>query len=160
MPRKDLKFRDFTKDMFIWGKCTYIQYLQTKQQRFSRSYADSQRNILEKHLLPYFGDLKLSNIKVDRIESFLQKLSQKKYKSTSISNYYNTLSTIMKEAFRLDVFPSNPMIKVRRINKKTKEKGIFNMDEVKQLFGKDSLNKIWNGQLQQIVFNLIELQQE
>ena len=93
-PRKDLTFLNFTKEMFIWDKCTYIEYLRTKNQRFSRTHADTQRIILEKHLIPYFGKYKLKNISVELIESFLSNLSNNGYATTSISNYYNTLSAL------------------------------------------------------------------
>ncbi len=156
-PRKEIKFKEFTKNMFIWEKCNYIKYLRAKHQRFSRGHADNQRTILETHLIPYFGEYKLSKINITIIENFLTQLSDRNYATTSIANYYNTLSIVMKEAYRLDYISYNPMDKVRRINKKSTEKGILYAKEISELFNKESLTNIWNDDIQHMVFNLIAM---
>lgn len=57
-------FQTYTENWFLWDKCPFIKKQLVKGKRFSRGHADNRRGMLENHLLPYFGEMKLRDIKV------------------------------------------------------------------------------------------------
>jgi hypothetical protein len=68
-------FQSYTENWFVWDECTFIEKQLAKGKRFSRSHADGRRGILKNHLLPYFGNKKLTDIRVIDIENFMTKMS-------------------------------------------------------------------------------------
>ena len=98
-------FANYAKNWFVWEKCPYIRMLHQKGHSFSHSYANSNRRHLENHILPYFSDKKLKDIRVNDLESFLHYLSEstvvggKGLSSSSVNSIYQTLR-VMLEARR------------------------------------------------------------
>lgn len=153
--KSHLNFSKFTKNWFIWNKCPYIALRLRKGKRFSRSHADGRRRILLKHLIPYFGNMKLSDIKVQSIEAFLVRMQKLGYSSSSINSFYSTLSSIMKEAYRQGIITENPIEKVQPFTKKSKKKDIIPLEIAQKLFLQKNIDQYWNNSSFHYLFNLI-----
>ncbi len=143
---KDL-FINYTKKWFVWGHCPYISSEERRGRKLSHSNADNNRRILEKHILPSFKDLKLSEITPAHIENWMFKLQKKELSGRSINIYYTTLQNILSEATRIGDLVINPCLNVKRMAETKKVRAILTMEEYKILFNENALKEIWNSQL-------------
>jgi len=149
-------FKEYTKNWFVWGKCPYITSKIARGGTHTRGFADDRRTYLTKHVLPMFGKYRLNEINPRIIENWQKKLLEEKKSVQSINHYYGVLRLVLNEAYRLGDIEKNPCERVKPfiINTKTK-KGTFSDTEVKKLFGKDCLEKVWCGQDIHYLINLI-----
>ena len=111
-------FHNYAKTWYIYWKCPYIKMRLSKGHRFSQGYADCSRSHLEKHIIPYFGDFRLNNIKVSNIESFLTYLSAPdglNLSPSSVNTVYQVLANMLTEAYRKDLITENPCGKVLKL---------------------------------------------
>jgi hypothetical protein len=75
-----------------WDQCTYIQGKLAQGHSISRGDADARRIYLDKHLLPYFRDKKLTNIKSRDVEEWVTKLTKKEGKRGGLLSNATTIS--------------------------------------------------------------------
>jgi integrase len=151
---KDL-FSIYTQNWFIWGKCPFILAEERRGRTLSRSNADNNRRILEKHILPSFKNLRLSEITPAHIENWLFKLQHKGLSGRTINIYYTTMQIILGEATRLGDLTVNPCLNVKRMAEKKKERVILTMDEFRTLLGKNALDEVWDDQLMYFTMTLL-----
>jgi len=64
--------------------------------------------ILNVHLLPRFGDLRLCDITTDRIQAYVTHLREQKYSPHSIDHYHEVLSAVLRSAVRWKRLEANP----------------------------------------------------
>jgi integrase len=159
--KRNLSFSQYAKDWWLWDKCKYIKSKLMRGSAISRSYADTMRYNLVEYILPYFGGVKLIKITPNVIENWLMKLTQKTGKfgkplsPTSVNRCYTTLKIMLREAIRLGHLNSDPSYFISPLKEKPKEKEILSVDEVKELFREEVINKIWDGDLFQFTMNLL-----
>lgn len=153
--KSNLNFSNFTKDWFIWGKCDYIKLMLSKGNRFSRSHADNRRGFLLNHLQPYFGKMKLSEITVQSIESFIVNMQKANYSSSTINSAFSTLSSILKEAHRQGIIKENPILKVQSVVKKSKKKDIIPHSIAQKLLLPENMGIYWDNNPFHYLFNLV-----
>jgi site-specific recombinase XerD len=96
----------------------------------------------------------LDRITVSLIEKWLIHLKEKDYANISVNHHLSTLKVIFNEAFRRGDIGVNPVLAVRPLADDCKEKGVFTKDEVKKLFGKNCLEKVWGGNEMYYLYNL------
>jgi excisionase family DNA binding protein len=76
-------------------------------------YIANQRAYLDNHILPTFGKMKLSVIRPSHIEKWLRDLSQSGMSGSAINHCHSVMRTMLCEAKRMQLIPSNPFVDVR-----------------------------------------------
>jgi integrase len=64
--------------------------------------------ILEKRILPIFGNLRIDRICRQEIQRFIAELNSSGYSPNSIDHYHNVLSTVLTKAVQWGYIPINP----------------------------------------------------
>jgi integrase len=158
---KNITFGKYAEDWWIWDKCPYIKGKIARGVEISRSYADLMRAYLVHHILPYFKNIKLQKINTRLIENWLLNLSEKlgitgKILSPATVNHCLTcLKIMLKEAVRLEYLNKSPADSIIQLKDKPKEKSILTIDEVKELFQDDNINRVWDRDHQHYTINLL-----
>ncbi|MBN2616776.1 MAG: tyrosine-type recombinase/integrase family protein [Spirochaetales bacterium] len=140
-------FSNYAQDWFLWDKCPYLIAERRRGKSPSHSYADGNRRNLENNILPYFGKMKISEIRPVDIETWMFQLQNRELSGRTINLYYNTLQIILGEATRLGDLTVNPGLNVKRMAEKKKVREILTMDEFNLLFKDDALEKVWNNEI-------------
>jgi len=83
----------------------------------------------EKHIAPYFGHMKLDELKASHVRLWQTKLL-KKVSPRRVRNVRATLSTIIKDAMADEIINKNPLTLVRTVKVKKVQITPFNMDEM------------------------------
>ncbi len=152
----NLTFGKYASNWWIWDKCNYIKAKLLRGSRISRNYADAQRSYLEHHILPYFGNIKLTKIKTKDIETWLLNLKNNTSLSpTTINHCLRVLKIMLKEAKRLGYISVDPSKGVSQLGENPKKRGILYIKEVRALFDKKDINRIWNDDLRHYTLNML-----
>lgn len=92
------------------------------------------KNIINKHLIPYFGEYKLQNITPTVINKYFKfKLDEKLSKST-VRKHQDLLKNILKQAVLEDKMIKNPMDRVEAIKPEKTEMNFYNIEQLQTLF--------------------------
>jgi len=95
------------------------------------------------------------------IEEWIMKLREKPGKTgdplshTTVNHNLTCLKIMLKEAVRLEYLYRNPAEGINQLQERPKEKSILTIDEVKELFHKDNIDRVWNGDLIHYTLNLL-----
>jgi integrase len=109
-----------------------IDVLPTK---YKRSTQKNHRHIMEKHLIPRFGDLALCDITTPTIQGYVTHLINAGYAPKSIDHIHDVLSAILRSAVKWGHLPSNPAHGVEMPRLKTvRPKWAFTVDQAIALF--------------------------
>lgn len=142
---KSLLFENYTKDWFIYDKCPYIKSVLERGKHFTKSSAINRRSRLVNKIIPYFKNIKIEDITVLHIETWLSSLKKKGFSNTTINIYLGDLKLIMKEAHRMGLIKNNPGLLVKSLANDAKEKSTLTEQEVKLLFDKNTIESIWSN---------------
>lgn len=143
---KSTIFSVYTAKWFIYDECPYIQSVLARGKKYSRASAAAKRSILLNKIYPYFQDMRLEHITPLHIENWLYEIKKLNISNTTINLYLSDLKLILKEAYRTDVIKSNPGLKVNRLVKNSKARGILTDAEVEALFDINKKNEIWEDE--------------
>ena len=159
--KSTLLFSNYAKDWFLWNRCEYLKMLKQKGHSCSRGYADTSRGHLENHVLPYFGEMKLQDISVNDIESFLSLLSNppeiggKGLSSSSVNSIYQVFKTMLEEAYRKEYILTTPTERILKPVRRHKETGIIPYDKMRLLFDETTIGEVWKNNVVQYTLNLL-----
>jgi integrase len=103
------------------------------------------RSALENHILPRFRTSRLTSIKPQAVEAWMFDLLDQGLSPKRINNIAGCLRVMLGEAKRLGLLQANPFDQVRMFAGRDRDRGTFSIEEIRILFGPDSLEKIWNG---------------
>jgi len=142
---KDITFEEYSKDWWIWDKCSYIKSRLARGGSISRTYADINRGNLDNHIIPQFGSYSVNTISVGDIEKWLLSFSKKKLSNTTANHNLKTLRIMLSEAKRLELIITNPAEAVKPLKEIPKQRGIINPIEFKELFNMDNSETIWDN---------------
>lgn len=98
-----------------------------------RSY-DTYYNTVMNNLVPYFGKMKMANIKTIHIVEYLK--NERDNERKNLSGKYGVLCSIFSRAVKWEVIEKSPMEKVDKplTEKRKREKDFYDEDELKHLF--------------------------
>lgn len=92
------------------------------------------KNIINKHINPYMGKLKLQTITPSIINKYISMLSkEKELSNNTIKKHYNLLFDVFKVAVSEDKMLKNPLDKVEKIKVNRKEQNCYNIEQLKIL---------------------------
>ncbi|MDT4761853.1 tyrosine-type recombinase/integrase [Sphaerochaeta sp. PS] len=132
-PAPALTLKEYT---LTWWKegCSYIKAEALRGRVLTQQYIKTNRQLMEKYILPTFGPSPLSEITTNKIENWQRYLlDKKKLAPKSANNILSILSVMMDEARRQNIIPTNPCSEVRTLAKNSKARGILTLEEAKDL---------------------------
>ena len=142
-------FENFAKGWFEYDTCPYVQSKLKKTRKFSRDYADLCKSRLTNHILPFFNEYKLTDIRVAKLEAFLIHLTEKRKKNGEpyslilMAQVFEVLSMMLGEAYRLELIPENFCNRVDNFPKVHRQRGAFILENFYTLFDEDRVDEIW-----------------
>jgi len=145
--RDDLSFAEYAKPWFIPGTCSYLKARELGGAKIGLSHANGQRAILQRHLVPAFGTMKLHSIGPKAIEEWLYSLREKGLKPITVKHFFSTIRLMLGEAFRHGLLSENPADKVRHLDQTVREKGILTQREAVDLLSPEGYEKYWDGNI-------------
>ncbi len=98
-----------------------------------RSTREGYRSIIERHLTPAFGPLKLEAVDVTRIEDYVATMRRKGYAPRTLNRHLNLLSKILGTAVRRQLVRFNPVPSVERPREPRKRWTILSPLEISQV---------------------------
>lgn len=91
----------------------------------------SYQSCIEKHLIPFFGHMKLVEINADRINRFiLEKLKEEGLSHKTINNMLTLMGSVIQKAVDNDILAKNPVYKVKRLKTYNVEMRFLDTEEV------------------------------
>ncbi len=145
-------FKEFAKDFFKPDGWYLKNRSQIRGGAKSIGAHYTRQSILEKHVLPHFGNKRLEQITKDDIENWRTSLKDEGIKNSSVNSYFGILRVILNEAERRDKIIKNPVKKIEAFeNTDSIEKGEPKPAEWQLLFSDTSL---WDSELI-FTFNLL-----
>src|SRR5262249_556076 len=84
------------------------QWLTHMMPMYKASTQKNHRHILQKHLVPRFGEIALCELTRQRIQAFITELMQADYAPKSIDHIHDVLSAVLRTAVKWGHVPENP----------------------------------------------------
>jgi integrase len=160
-PDKDITFAQFARDFWVWDRCAYVKSRHARGADISRRYVESMRGYLQNHILPYFSDRKLQKISASMIEKWIMDLRDKSGKDggplspTTVNRCFTCFKIMLKEAVRLEYLHKSPALGITQLREKPEKRSILTIEEVRELFQDDEIDRVWNGDLRHYTLNLL-----
>jgi integrase len=159
--QKNITFGKYAENWWIWDKCEYVKGKIARGGELSMAYVDLMRAYLVNHILPCFNNKKLQKINTRIIENWIMILREKPSKTghllshTTVNHCITCLKIMLNEAVRLEYLLKNPANSIIQLKENPKEKSILTIDEVKELFRDDNIDRVWNRDHQHYTINLL-----
>ena len=77
----------------------------------------TKRQMIETHILPYFGELPLDEITAQDIQNWQNEMYEKDYEPTYLRSIANQLSGMLNHACNIYEMPTSPYRKVKKMGK-------------------------------------------
>ena len=140
----DISLNDFSKDFFVWDRCSWIKRQHSKGRSFSKQVAHGRRAHLKNHILPEFGKYYLTELNKRSIEDWLT--------SQTISNQTKnhilySFRIVLRDAEDAGLLEKNVLDRVEPFGNEAKKRDVFSVEDLKQLFPDDreKLLEIWGS---------------
>lgn len=150
-PGGNIMLKEFAKDFFLPGKCTWSTRMLAKGRTYHGKYFPEQRRRLENYILPRFGPLLVSAIGVKEIDEWLMSLRNYKTGEPLASQTRRKIliafRQILGEAKYQKVINDNPAAEVDLYIAGGAEREPFSVAELHLLFPEDidALLPIWKS---------------
>lgn len=105
---------DMTLQVFI------EQYFQNKANELKERTIKSKRYMMEQHIIPYFGEMKMTDITPAQIIAWQNEMYAKNFSESYLRMIQNQLTALFTHASRIYDLPKNPCKKVKRMGKDDK----------------------------------------
>lgn len=140
-----IKLREFTKDFFVWDRCSWIKRQHLKGRSFSEKMAYDRQGHIDNHILPAFGNRLLTSLGRLEIEDWLTSLPRSNSTKNQIMYSFRI---VLRDAEAAGLVSTNVLDKAERFgdgDQKTRD--AFTMDELKTLFPDErtELIRIWGS---------------
>jgi len=140
-PRKDITLGEYAQPFFLWDSCPHIRRLLDERKSITHRHARNQRLWLEKYILSdKIAEKSLAKItRADLIDFRSRVLRKIPEKINSANKVMTVLKTIFKEALIREDIEKDPTVGLGMIKYEPSQRGIFNLEELENLFPPDSL---------------------
>ena len=141
--------KEFAKDFFIPGKCTWATRMLKKGRTFNAEYFSGHRGRLKTYILPKFGPLLVSAITTKMLDEWLMDLkSSRNGEDLAVESKHKILVCLRKvfgEAVYQGLIDTDPAAAVTPFYGASTEREPFTVEEIQTLFpeGMDELLRIW-----------------
>jgi integrase len=132
--KENIKFRDYAEGFFT-DTSDYVLYLRERGKNIGATQLAHMDAHVRRHLLPYFGDKRLSEIDIEDVENWQSWLLREGgLAPATINKSLITLRHIFRQAYRKHFVQRNPCTGVTALASKAKERGVFTLEEIRSLF--------------------------
>ncbi|WP_164214448.1 site-specific integrase [Virgibacillus sp. YIM 98842] len=90
--------------------------------------------LLDSRMIPAFGNIRLENITLVRLNDYMEKLEEEGLSSNTRLKHYNLFNNLFNLALKLKLISENPMDGVDRPKREQKETNVYDSQELKRLF--------------------------
>ena len=109
------------------------QYFQDKENELKSRTKQNKRYMIDSYLIPYFGDMKMSDIKPAQIIAWQNEIYKKNLSESYMRMIQNQLTALYTHATKIYDLANNPCKKVKRMGKDDKRSLTFwTVDEYKK----------------------------
>ena len=108
-------------------------YFSDKQNDLKDRTIKNKRYMMQQHIVPYFGNQMMSEIKASQIIQWQNEIQKKGYSDSYLRMIQNQLTSLFTHAAKIYDLPVNPCKKVKRMgNSDSKSLNFWTLDEYKQ----------------------------
>jgi integrase len=136
-------FAEYAVDWWNIKTCKYVQQ-RALRKPITASTVDLFRQLLDAHLLPYFGSMPLDTIDANTVEDWILEQTKKGYKNATINSHMVCLHIMMKDTVRRKILKFNPIESVKKLPIGAHQIEILTPGEVRKLFP-ENWNTVWKN---------------
>ena len=107
LPTKSNLFGNYASDWWIWDSCPYIKRKlvrsSEKKPGIAKGTAIRNREILDRHIPPYFSRTPIDGISPDTLEQWMFSLKDKKLANKTINNIRGVMQIMLKALYKIPV---------------------------------------------------------
>jgi len=148
--RISMIFSEFAEPFFVWGKCPIVTDRIARGGKYSQAFCRTNKNNLNKHILPTFGKMRIDRITPAQInrwlltlpDSVLSDTNDKPLSKATCNKQLTVLRQILEEAVNRNLIKENPAKKVKQFVVTNKSYDSFTVEEMKKIF--DDPNRFGN----------------
>jgi integrase len=129
--RENVTLEEFSQGFFDWEN-SWATDKRVRGLRISPRHCRERTNLLNNHLLPKIGKMKLSNIDRAAIKELRNEMFKHGYSGSTINHVLSTLKAILEAAEEQSLIKHIP--RIDRAADNPKQKGILTIEEVHRLF--------------------------
>jgi hypothetical protein len=133
---------EFTKTMFVWGKCSWVKRTHAKGKRLEEANVANRRGFLLNHIVPKSGTRYMSTLRPKEIEDWLLDLN---YSNSTRNQILFTMRRVLEEANRAGFVEINVAQSIDQSAGKGRERDAFTPEDLVRLFPKSQVEfeRIW-----------------
>lgn len=126
--------KDFCEGMFIQGQCPIEKEELARGKTVAGNTMKNRRISLNKHILPYLGNVRVKALTSAQVNAWLVALPDKDNISRTSSNQcLDTLSKVMGYAVKLGIAQNNPCTRVENLGNDSTPVAAFTAEEIKAI---------------------------
>lgn len=149
-------FEKYAKDWWTPEKCEYLKEKERMGHKLSARYVLGSRRNLENHLIPYFGQKKITSITFNDVRKWMFYLCDEKGLNPATANRcLAVLKVMLKQAVRMGYIQSNPCKDFGIFKENPKTKTVLNIEEFTQLFDESKIQNVWENDFYMYTANLL-----
>lgn len=117
--------------------CDFLRdWVDMSKQRVQATTYMNYKNMLQKHLYPYFEELgiRLQDVNVDIIQKYLHKKAESGLSTTTTGKHYSVIRSGLQYALKLRLIKENPCVFVDKPKRKLYKATFYNAEEMRELF--------------------------
>lgn len=129
-----ITFKKFVEPFWVWDECPYVTNIIKRGGEYSRTFCESNKKSMDKHITSYFGNKRVAKITVSDINTWLVNLPESAGVSRATANkMLGLIRIILAEAVKQNVMPNNPADGVKPLIEKANARDAFTKKEAKAL---------------------------
>jgi len=133
---------EYAKDFYRWDASSFIKRQHAKGRGFNRAWANALQSMMEHHVFPTFGRMRLEDLNRPMVEDWLVELPLSNQTRNQI---LYALRKILVEAESEGLILRNPLNHVEPMGKGGRARDVFALDELRRMFprGQEELLAAW-----------------
>ena len=120
---REAKKYEYEKSLKVEGSMNMLLkdfvdvYFEDKKNELKERTCENKRDMMNRHIIPYFGDLKINDITPAQITKWQNEMCTKGYSDSYLRMLQNQLTCLFTHATRIYDLQNNPCKKVKRMGK-------------------------------------------
>ncbi len=148
-------FRTLVKDFFDPEKSPYLKEKANKGKVNAKSTLNNASRVLQKHILPFFGDMLAAEITKKEIGEWVAYLMGSGISNRTINIYLSYLKQIFHYLKAIEIVSTEPTDGYALSVPVKNETGILNDNEVEELMNEATIDSYWQGNRKMYLANLV-----
>jgi integrase len=133
----------------------FVRLREGRKGPFSLNYFYENRRMVNRFIIPFFGNIQISKASTRIFESIILKMKDNGVKIGELNKSIVTLKIIFKELERREVILRNPARLISPFKMTSKPKDVFNELEIVELFNPNRIEEIWTSKMFYILNRLL-----